>query len=176
MAQSAAMAVPVTVDIGKESVSFHPLGMAEWKQMELSLLHRRKERHINSAWDTTGALPDDLRRELVKEAVNEAKLMDLTPVDVKTQSQTNGIPDIDDNGNPVIVEVQMDAVNAWVEQTFEGKMFAVWLSIKKGRPDISEQEVSDLLMVGGARGLESAFNAMLTASGMNDQGNEDGPS
>jgi len=178
MAESVGISAPVTVDLGKEQVQFFPLGMAEWKAMELTLLHRRRERHIAAAWDTTTSLPDDLRRELAKEAVQEAKAMVLLSVEVRTQKKTKGIPDLDRKGNPVMVTVLMDAVNAWIEQTYEGKMFAIWLSMKRdpAREGITEQEVSDLLMTKGIHGMEIAFSAMLAASGMSDEGNSPGPS
>lgn len=177
MAQSQGIASPVTVDLGEEQIQFFPLGLAEWKQMELTLLHRKRERHVSSAWDSTSSLPDDLRRELVKEAVNEAKVLELTPVTVQVEKKTDGIKDVDKDGNPILVDTVMDAVNAWVENTYEGKMFAVWISIKRGRPDVSEQDVSDLLMLAGPAGIEKAFEALLLASGMSDEsGNEDGPS
>ena len=178
MAQSIGISAPVTVDLGDEQVQFYPLGMAEWKAMELTLLHRRRERHIAAAWDTTGNLPDDLRRELATEAVQEAKAMVLLPIEVRTEKKTNGIPDLDRKGNQIFVTVMMDAVNAWIEQTYEGKMFAIWLSMKRdpAREGITEQEVSDLLMTQGVHGMEIAFSAMLSASGMGDEGNSPGPS
>ncbi len=176
MAQSTGIASPVTVDMGGTQVSFYPLGLAEWKEMELSLLHRRRQRHIQSVWEATEMLPDDLRKEMAVTAVEEAKQFDLAPVDIEVVKKTDGIVDLDSNGDQVKTVIQMDAVNAWVEQTYEGKMFAVWLSIRRGRPDITEQEVSDLLMSGGTDGMTSAFDAMLSASGMEDQGNEAGPS
>lgn len=36
MAESVGISAPVTVDLGKEQVQFFPLGMAEWKAMELT--------------------------------------------------------------------------------------------------------------------------------------------
>lgn len=127
-----------------------PLVLRDYATIEEECLRDYKKKYMQTVNDNIGFLPEHLR---------EAKLLDewenmkrLTSGDLPKQRckapvvLQNGTfaRDPKDRSKLVIQEQEMPYEAWWLNNTAQGKLFAIWLSLRKEQPEMTSNDVDAL--------------------------------
>ncbi len=135
-------AAPATVDIGGQAFELSPLGLRDFGQLERQALADYKRAFIKVRADNIDLLPGEVDADkFIREAFAEAQKID-------------SLPDKE-------VEVAGEKQKApyaiwWSDNTFDGRLYVAWLSMRKSKPDMTLDDVDELFMAAGMDALQNA--------------------
>jgi hypothetical protein len=128
-----------------KTLEVRPLTLKDYGTLELCALKDHKKKRVESYAQVLEHIsPEDRKSFLNKLAEDNAKIdeSDLPPK----------IMMIDKDGNVTIDETEcvkrqkVPFVQWWMSFTHEGRLTAVWLSVRKAQPDLSKEDVERLVM------------------------------
>jgi hypothetical protein len=138
-----------TLPNGKEII-LYGFGLIEWTSIQEAALSHFKRSIIKTVTDTMDLLPEEIKKEELRRAYDEAKRLTID----QAPSHTVRVPETDANGNlkmngdgqPVLREEEMDYTSWWMSETVDGKLCCLWLSARKapGQEAWTKEHISEL--------------------------------
>lgn len=144
-----AVASPVVEEIGGKSFEFRPLSLKDWGAIERQAKQQYRRELIELYSKNLDLMPEHMRDEAIQKAFDRAEAIDVDDLPEKSIS----MPEIDPktrkpvrkDGKFVLTTKKVPYAIWWGSESFEGKMFAIWLSMRRARPDMTLDDVDQLL-------------------------------
>lgn len=162
-------------DANGSKITVKPLVLSDYASIrEESLDFYRRER-IRAWTKNEDLMPEDVRREWIKEAFERAAKLEAKDLPDRT------LIEYDDptKDNPTITKAtKLEYALWWIATQPDGMLFALWLAAKKTMPDITLDEVEERFMDGNSldtEALEAAANKVGTISQSRIAGNGEAP-
>ena len=141
---SAAAGSGVLHTVGGQTLEVRPLNLKDYGTLELCALKDWKKKRIESYAQILDYLPAEERKPLLLKAAEENAKLDESDLPTKTQM-------FDGDGNVTLDEAEcvkkrkIPYVQWWSAMTHEGRISSVWLSLRKAQPQLTLEDVEQLV-------------------------------
>ncbi len=121
-------ASPTMLEFGGNQYELHPLTLRDWGELERLALQACKRNLIESYTKNIGDLDDAQKQTAIDNAFREATKIDLDSMPSKK------LKDGTDVDYPIW----------WASATFDGLLSTVWLSVRRGRSDLTIDQMNEI--------------------------------
>ena len=156
LAASAASGVLHAVN-GK-TLEVRPLTLKDYGTLELCAMKDFKKKRVESYAQVLEHIPAEDRTKFIEKLAADNAKLDESDLPAKVMM-------IDKSGNVTVDEAEcvkkqkVPFVQWWMSFTHEGRLSAVWLSIRKAQPELSKEDVETLVM-DDTKALEELANVV----------------
>lgn len=145
--------------INGRTYELNALTMRDYIQIREAALKHYREGICQHWADQAKYLPEDKRVEVMMDAITrteQIQVEDLPPKKVKVPAMdASGAVKRDEDGQPIILEKEVEYTMWWLGETLEGKTLGTWLSLRRSESQkhMTLEDV-DALFEAGADGAE----------------------
>ena len=138
-----------SIEIDGKTYILSPLTLKDWGQIDRECLETYRKNYIKTYKDNLSEIPVELQTTLIRETIEKAARMttaDLPKQNVNVPVFKSGRLVVDDAGQPTFKTLLLPYATWWASETFEGKLYTSWLSVKKQHKEVSIDQWDELMM------------------------------
>lgn len=125
------------IKIGERSIEISALTLGDIIQCRTQSLDQYRRDMIRAWTSNADLMPEDMRSAWVREAFEKAQqieIQDLPTKSLKLPKRDAAGKLVKDSTGAVVMEVQpVEYAIWWATETYEGKLYSAWLSIRRGK-------------------------------------------
>lgn len=144
-------AAPSTIEVGGKTWSFSRLTLRDWGKLEMAALQAYRREYLETRLQNADLLADNgdvdgYKAKVVAEAM-ELQVADLPQKEAKlTKFDEKGEIERDKQGDPVTVKQTVEYPMWWFNETMDGRLHAIFLSLCKLHPEVTLDTVDEIIM------------------------------